>query len=99
MIDYQTAQIGLINEMSWAVIGPYWRYSGLTEIEMPTVACPIVDTRPIPWPVVEKIVKRHVEIEGIQNMDLFITELLNVGCTLAIPAAIHEFSVSIPARF
>jgi hypothetical protein len=98
MNDYQQAQIALINEMSWAVIGPYWRYSGMNDIEMPIVACPIVDTRPVAWPVVEKIVKRHIEIEGIQNVDLFITELLNVGCALAIPVAIHEFSVSIPAR-
>lgn len=91
-------QIALKNQASWAVIGPYWRETGLTSAEMPAVSCPIIDTRHAKAEDVSRITKKHVEIEGVKDVDLFITELMAIGCMTTIPIDIHEFSITMPSR-
>lgn len=91
-------QIALKNQASWAVIGPYWRETGMTNVQMPAVSCPIVDTCHAKSEDVTKIVKRFVEIEGVKDVDLFITELMAIGCVMTIPVGVHEFSITMPSR-
>lgn len=93
-MKYDDAQIALKNESTWVIIGPGWRENGLMCVcDLPSVNCPAIDTRKAKRDQVRIVVNKYVSDGGVDHLDSFITELLNLGCSMTVPANIHSFSL------
>jgi len=74
------AQIALINEETWCIIGPKKRISGLHSTLAPElINCPTVLTTDIPRAAKQRILKAHVSIDGVDDVDAMVADLVNVG--------------------
>ena len=93
------AQVALINEDTWSVIGPNKRITGLigaldlNELTR-TITCPIVITTRIKHrSVVERVLRAYVTIEGLRDMDGFIAKMELLGGNVVYPGEFSSASV------
>jgi hypothetical protein len=85
---YAGAQVALINEETWCVIGPNKRWSGAFEhLDMSKLDCPIVITTGIDAKnTLNRLLKSFVTIEGIHDLDLFLHEMEKIGGNVTYPS-------------
>ena len=77
----QTPQIALLGARSWALIGPYFRHTGLLDRwPMPEVACPVIDISRLDPQRLPRILHAHVHTpSGIEDVGGLIKALLRAG--------------------
>jgi hypothetical protein len=84
---FEGAQVALINEETWAVIGPNVRWSGLIEyLSLDDLSCPIVITTNVASKTAfDRIMKSFVTIEGIHDLDLFLHQMEQIDGNVVYP--------------
>jgi hypothetical protein len=84
------AQVALINDKAWCVIGSHKQWSGLLEnLNLDELACPIVLTKSvISITAFDRIMKSFVSIEGVHDIDLFLHQMEQIGGNVIYPQGI-----------
>lgn len=84
---YEGAQVALINEKTWVVIGPNMRWSGWIEyLSLDDLSCPIViTTNVVSKTALDRIMKSFVTIEGIHDLDLFLYQMEQINGNVVYP--------------
>jgi hypothetical protein len=78
---FEGAQVALINEDTWCVIGPNKRWSGTIDtLSLSELDCPIVITTEIAKKnILDRLIKLYVTIEGIHDLDRFLHQVELIG--------------------
>ena len=86
---YAGAQVALINDKDWCVIGVNKRWSGMIEhLDIAALDCPIVITTKIDAKnTLNLMIRSFVTIEGIHDLDLFLHQLEKIGGNVIYPGA------------
>lgn len=84
--QYDWAQIALVNEINWCIIGPYIQATGLLDtLSFENVQCPVVLTTDIPRITKTRIFKQYVAFSGVSNIDGMISDLVEAGGVVSYP--------------
>lgn len=82
------AQIALVNEISWCIIGRYRQDTGLMNtLSMNNLRCPVVLTTGVPRTAKTRIFKQYVDISGVFDVDAMIRDLVNAGGVVSYPSS------------
>lgn len=84
---FEGAQVALINEDTWCVIGSHKRWSGLIEtLSLEQLTCPVVITTEIIGKnTYDRLLKSFVTIEGIHDLDRFLYSMELIGGNVVYP--------------
>jgi len=84
---FVSAQVALINDKDWCVIGVNKRWSGMIEnLSLSELTCPIVITTGIiAKNTLDLMIRSYVTIEGIHDLDMFLHQMEQIGGNVIYP--------------
>lgn len=89
---YSGAQVALVNDETFAIIGPNKRWTGmLAALDLSALDCPIVITTEIDAKnTFDRLLKSFVTIEGIHDLGLFLYQMEWIGGNVVYPSSFQS---------
>ncbi len=79
-------QLATINQTSWVLYRPFGRNGGLRSFaELPKISCPLIDYSKCDQDAGQKLIKKHIHLDGVDDLQALIDEFTALGAVVLYP--------------